>query len=80
MEASEKADKLAVRFIMETNISGNPTEQRVIAKKCALICVDEILKSLPKTVSGWGFGNAQFTNPQIKFYEEVKEEISKLKQ
>ncbi len=40
MTAKDKANKLCMTFLMETDIPS-----KAIAKQCALICVDEILNS-----------------------------------
>ena len=43
--------------------------------KCAIIAVEEIIASQPKTVSAIGFGSAQVTNPDIQFWKEVLNEL-----
>lgn len=48
------------------------------AKKMALICVDEIIKSQPQYLPMINMGNAMIDNPAIEFYEGVKQEIEKL--
>jgi hypothetical protein len=60
-EAKDLVDKYKYRIIRGVKI-----EQMTIslAKQCALICVDEIIKS--------------FTFDEIKYYEKVKREINKL--
>lgn len=67
--AEEKALKLVDRF--ENLFS---TSYPDINKKLALICVDEILKAIPKLIGG----RALFKNPDIDYWEEVKSEIEKL--
>jgi hypothetical protein len=60
-EAKDLVDKYKYRIIRGVKI-----EQMTIslAKQCALICVDEIIKS--------------FTFDKIKYYEKIKREINKL--
>jgi hypothetical protein len=57
--AKEKAEELHVGFWKLTNDSR-------IAKQCALIAVDEILKVFNSPI------------PNYNYYQEVKEEIGKL--
>jgi hypothetical protein len=63
MTAKEKAKEIAMKF--------DKYGQTDNAVKCALICVDEILESL------WNVGNS-FPNDEIKYWQEVKQEINKL--
>ena len=58
----EKANKLCMTFLMETDIPS-----KAIAKQSALICVDEMLREIPK----------RFDSEEI-YWEEVKKEIEKL--
>ena len=68
LEAKELVDKYKYRIVRGVEI-----EQMTIslAKQCALICVDEIIKSL------WLLKNS-FTFNEIKYYEKVEREISEL--
>ena len=63
MTAKEKAMEIAMKF--------DKYGQTDNAVKCALICVDEILESL------WNVGHS-FSNDEIKYWQEVKQEINKL--
>ena len=63
MTVKEKAKELVDRFLNEIDVFGLRR-----AKKCALICVDEILKAHP---------NSNFM-PIINEWNEVKKEIQKL--
>ena len=66
MTAKEKAKELVDRFNYK-----NKHYLSLDAKQCALICVDEILKSHYKVLVG--------VLPSIeRHYKEVKEEINKL--
>ena len=49
MTAKDKANKLCMTFLMETDIPS-----KAIAKQCALICVDEILE-IPLHIYGLGY-------------------------
>lgn len=68
----EKAQYLFSSYLYEFN---EETKNRDLAKKCALIAVDEIIKSQPELVSGLGMGNAMFKNPLIDFFKQVKTEL-----
>jgi len=63
MKAKDKAMLIAMKFD-EKGETDN-------AKQCALISVDEILESL------WNVGHS-FSNDEIKYWTEVKQEINKL--
>lgn len=47
MTPKEKADKLCMRFLIQTTTDIPYGINKVIAKECALIAVDEIIKSNP---------------------------------
>ena len=68
MKAKDKAKELVERFKYRT-IRGTEFEAMSIslAKQCALICVDEILREIPKI----------FDSEEI-YWKEVKKEIEKL--
>jgi len=68
MKPKQKAIELVEKF-MELNKSPFITYQD---KKCALICVNEIIKSHNpvKVKSGWNF--------EPEYWNEVKQEIEKL--
>ena len=72
MTAKEKATELTEKYICYV-AEGNGMQPHVIkyrAKQCALICCEEILKEIPMYT-----GNL---NPNWNFWQEVKEEITKL--
>ena len=67
MEAKEKSKALVDRFLFEVD-QMNPLEDIFeSAKKCALICVDEILDAV-----------TTIADKKFDFYTEVKQEINKL--
>jgi hypothetical protein len=72
MEAKDKARELVGRFdnVVHSNAGSNNFDFESAAKECALICVDEILKSLEHNT--WQNLNT------IILYNEVKQEINKL--
>ena len=71
MTPKEKAKELVQVYFNEVS-DANPLEDILVsAKRCALICVDEILESL------WNVGHSS-SNDEIKYYKEVKQEINKL--
>ena len=80
MTAKEKAKELVNRFKADTVIytwDNNGYEVDIEtslqnAKNCALICVDEITKSL------WQYKKEGFTFDEIKYYKKVEREISEL--
>ena len=68
MKAVDKAKELVDRFKYRT-IRGTEFETMSIslAKQCALICVDEILREIPKRFDS-----------EERYWQEVKKEIKKL--
>jgi len=75
MTPKEREDKLFNDYF---SLIYHPTNQKEIAKQCAIIAVDEIIIALPKTVSGFGYGSATFNNPDIAYWKQVKTELEKL--
>ena len=76
MTAKDKAKELVDRFKGVTRPFSKRRTLKVDihpehAKQCALICVDEILESL------WNVGHS-FSNDEINYWQEVKQEIEKL--
>ena len=80
MTAKEKANELVERFmlysVVKTEISKEMMQyeynykiKRELAKDCAIIAVDEIIKSNPYSAVG---------NSTSKFWQEVKSELEKL--
>lgn len=68
----EKAQYLFSSYLYEFN---EEYKNRGLAKKCAIIAVDEIIKSQPKLVNAAGYGNAMFSNPTIEYFNQVKLEL-----
>ena len=75
MTPKEKADKLCMRFLIQTTTDIPYGINKTIAKECALIAVDEILQSLGyKKLS-----DSPYTTLEARqYYVEVKQEINKL--
>jgi hypothetical protein len=71
MTPKEKAKKI-INLFPETLI-----EDDEVAKKCALILVDEVLKSLPPYEYGLEFDGLDFV-AKIEFWNWVKKEIELL--
>jgi len=71
MTPKEKAKELVGKYknIKINNTYLYPSDS--YCKQCALICLDEMLESL------WNVGHS-FCNDEIKYLEEVKQEIIKL--
>jgi hypothetical protein len=73
MTPKEKADKLCMMFLMHTNTKDREYDiNKELAKQCALISVDEILKSNPTII------DCDKTELNYKYWQEVKQEIEKL--
>jgi hypothetical protein len=76
MTPQEKAIELVDKFyLIEESQECDAWIDGYLAKKCALIAVDEILNSFGLTINERIFF-AEYR--AIDFYEEVKEEINKL--
>ena len=77
MTPKEKADKLCMKFLIQTTTDIPYGINKVIAKECALIAVDEILNNNP-----FSFYDKKFHLDRIKeyqnYWQEVKQEIEKL--
>ena len=70
MTEKEKAIELVDKFTLYlgTDVNGDECYVDVIeAKQCALICVDEILREIPKRFDS-----------EERYWEDVKKEIGKL--
>lgn len=65
MTPQDKAKELVEKF------GGKHVEFEKLSIQCALICVDEILSSVPMYTGG--------LNPMYRFYQEVKQELLNLK-
>ena len=84
MKPKEEAKELVYKYKYRI-IRGVKIEQMTIslAKQCALICVDEIIKSLNFVVQ-WHLKHSFIwaedvdTFDEIKYYEKLKREINKL--
>tara|TARA_R110000782_G_scaffold257430_1_gene346705 strand:- start:820 stop:1035 length:216 start_codon:yes stop_codon:yes gene_type:complete len=70
MNPKDKARELVI-FYIEESVNSNLLTTRGYDIKCALFCVNKILESL------WYVGHSS-VNEEIKYYEEVKQEINKL--
>ena len=64
MNPKQKAAYLVVKYMSKV-VSKN------VAKECALVAVDEILKMIDETMKGW------LDTDIIAYWEEVKYEIEK---
>jgi hypothetical protein len=69
MTPKEKADKLCMRFLIQTTTDIPYGINKTIAKECALIAVDEILE--------WSSQWSGLHN-EISYWQDVKTEIEKL--
>jgi len=69
MTPKEKADKLCMRFLIQTTTDIPYGINKTIAKECALIAVDEIIE--------WSSQWSGLHN-EISYWQEVKKEIETL--
>jgi hypothetical protein len=72
MKPEEKANNLCMRFLIQTTTDIPYGINKTIAKECALIAVDEIIKALPPFSYGLEFV------AKIDFWTNVKKEIELL--
>ena len=72
MTPEEKANNLCMRFLIQTTTDIPYGINKTIAKECALIAVDEILKSNPTKI------NCDSSELNYGYYIEVKKEIELL--
>ena len=72
MTPKEKADKLCMRFLIETTTDIQYGVNKIIAKECALIAVDEIIEANPIKFDENDNCIASY------WWVEVKQEIEKL--
>ena len=80
MTPKEKAEELYVKYIRTCKISEYYplyTSDHEISKQCALIAVDEIIKSQPSK-EGMIVGGTQTRYLTINYWQEVKQSIEKL--
>ena len=71
MTAKDKAKELVEKYLFNGDMIDDIRMSEESAIESALICVDEILESL------WNVGHS-FSNDEIKYWQEVKQEINKL--
>lgn len=71
MTPKEKAEHLIIKNLIVSS-KNNYNMSYTIAKQCALIAVDEIIKELTEEISPSVHGFRH------KYWEEVKQEINKL--
>ena len=71
MTHKEKAKELVEKYLKKIGPYHAETKTKELAKQSALICVDEVLESL------WNTGHS-FSNDEIKYWQEVKQEINKI--
>ena len=69
MTSKEKAKELVDKMMYKIMYNCQPTLSKMVAKQCALIAVDELIKQESKTDDYYEIGS---------YWEEVKQEINKL--
>ena len=68
MKAKDKAKELVEKHLKKIiELAYAETKTKELAKQCALICVDEILKAV-----------TTIADKRFDFYTEIKKEINKL--
>lgn len=79
MTPKEKAEELMAKFmaIKSTKLSDFSVIYSPVAKLCALIAVDEILKSNPIVPLSYML-ESEALDAAIEYWQEVKQEIEKL--
>lgn len=80
MTPKEKADKLCMKFLIQTTTDIPYGINKVIAKECALIAVDELIKYHDEFMNVVRYelpSNIVAIIP-YKYWDEVKQEIEKL--
>jgi hypothetical protein len=70
MTPKEKAEELVLKYLRLQEEGSLNWFHKILAKKCALIAVDEILRSHHNLYG--------LNNKEVKFYLEVQQEIEKL--
>ena len=83
MIPQEKAEELYFKYSMkgleEIKSILNRVVRKNIAKQCAIIAVDEILKAIPNEyLDVWQGESNMVINDEIEYWEEVKQELKKL--
>jgi hypothetical protein len=73
MTPKEKANKLCMRFLIQTTTNIPYGINKTIAKECALIAVDEILSDYKNYLM---HENTEYKG--LMYWQEVKTEIEKL--
>ena len=73
MEPKEKAEELIHKYILNTPVGFHFDD----AKRCALIAVDEIIKSGPSYPYDIQFDSMPHFR-SLKYWQEVKQEIERL--
>ena len=73
MTAKDKAKELVEKMLGDNNhyLNQNIEIDKLIAKQCALICVDNTIEAL------WNVGHSS-CNDEIEYHREVEKEIEKL--
>lgn len=80
MDAKEKAKELVDKYrleVLQRKYEVNEYKIIELAKQCALICVDDKIKTHKEARKGFS-GGSELWNEQLKELQEVKQEIEKL--
>ena len=77
MKESEKAKELVEKFYtnMENTTELYQSEYKLLAKQCAFICVEEMIKIVP---SVYLTTDGEVDSGHSQYYQNVKTEIEKL--
>ena len=81
MTPKEKAEELVKKYgkTLKKDLKGGGYKYNVLhAKQCALICVDEILKSVDTEYDIFKENGANFKSGFLYYWQQVKTEIEKL--
>jgi len=81
MEPKEKAAELFSEYhyhiCNDNGISENGSTE-ICARNCSITAVKELIKAIPVSVPGIGYGNAMFVNPDVRYWQEVLTELNQL--
>jgi hypothetical protein len=78
MTPKEKANKLCMRFLIQTTTDIPYGLNKTIAKECALIAVDEMIEVYVSACVAMGMSKEDAEKKQSKYLQEVKKEIELL--
>jgi hypothetical protein len=76
MKAKEKAKELIEKLTLSSNAQDGSWMCEDLAKRCALIAVDEIINT--NALANIKCGYVELTKEHLQYWQEVKQEIQKV--